>query len=233
MEDGVINIYSDESDHLGNHGPNIVIGAIWCSPDEARALSGEVKLAKRRHNLTDAIEIKWTKVSAAKLNYYKELVDIVIDNDSVNFRSVIAPKANLDHERYNHTPDEFYYILQYLLVRNIATSNEARFRIFLDHKDSWSGYRSHKLQDYLHNTANLLGKEFGVQPVRSHEVVGLQLADLLIGAVMFANRPVRDAESKAKRDLVEYIEQRSGQKLTEQTPPSVRNFNLFFWEPRN
>lgn len=228
----IINIYSDESDHLGLYGPNIVIGALWCTPEAARILSGEVKLAKRRFGVPDAIEVKWTKVSQSQLDYYKALVDLVIDNEDVYFRSVIAPKANLDHKKYNHTPDDFYYILQYYLVRNIAGTQSSTFRIFLDHKDSWSGYRSHKLRDYLQNTALLSSKDFRVQPVRSHEVVGLQLADLLIGAVAFANRPARSGESRAKRELVDYIEQRAGQKLTLQTPPSIQKFNLFFWKPR-
>lgn len=229
---GTINIYSDESDHLGVYGPNIVVGAVWCSPETARRLSGEVKLAKQRYGVSNSIEIKWTKVSQSKLEYYKALIDLVMDSDDIGFRSVIAPKADLDHEKYNHTPDDFYYILQYYLVRNVANAHDASFRIFLDHKDTWSGVRSHRLRDYLQNTGQLSSKEFSAQPVRSHEVVGLQLADLLIGAVAFANRPAKDGESSAKRELVQYIEEHAGQKLTFETPPSVQKFNLFFWKPQ-
>jgi len=88
------------------------------------------------------------------------------------------------------------------------------------------------LAEYLSHTTNLHTQGIAAQPVRSHESVAIQLADLIAGAVMYANKDRTDLDSKAKLELVRYIEERTGQSLGSETPYSVEKFNLFFWEPR-
>ena len=73
--------------------------------------------------------------------------------------------------------------MQYYLVRNIAEkSGESNsLKLFLDYKDAWSGNRSNILAEYLNKTKRLNNKIFTAQPLRSHEVIDLQLADLITG----------------------------------------------------
>jgi len=66
-----------------------------------------------------------------------------------------------------------------------------------------------------------------VQTVRSHEVEQIQLADLLIGAVAYANRDL--SGSSAKQRLVEIIRKRSGYSLTRSTLYREDKLNLFRW----
>lgn len=232
MEESTINIYSDESNHINNGSTTMLLGAIWCDKETAKTLSNKIKLAKLNHGISNHREIKWTKVSQAKLEYYKSLIDIFTDNDQLKYRAVIVDKTTLDHEIFNQSEDDFYYKMQYYLVRNIAEKRSGPFRIFIDYKDAYSNRRCIELSRILSNKASFINKNFTTQPVASHQVNALQLADLITGAVMYANKPEAEKKSSAKKDLVDYIEKRIGQKLTIKTPAALDKFNLFFWEPR-
>ena len=105
-------------------------------------------------------------------------------------------------------------------------------RLFLDYKDAWSGIRTTKLAGYLRNTGRLHNTSLLAQPLRSHEVIGLQMADLFTGAVMYANKPQEEQKSDAKKELIAHIEQCSGQKLTCGTPYSSEKINILMWEPK-
>lgn len=232
MENSIINIYSDESNHINNGSDFMLLGAIWCSPETSKTLSGKIKLTKLNHSISIHREIKWTKVSKAKLEYYKNLIDIFIEDDLLKYRAVIVDKTKLDHELFNQTEDDFYYKMQYYLVRNIAEKRSGPFKIYIDYKDAWSNKRCLELSRILGNKTTFTNKTFDAQPVASHQVGALQLADLITGAVMYANKPIEQNQSSAKKELVGYIEKRIGQKLTIKTPPAIEKFNLFFWEPR-
>ncbi len=229
---GVTNVYADESSHTNDGSTTMVLGATWMDTETAASLSDRIKLIKLRHDISIYREIKWTKVSQNKLDYYKELIDIFFSTDGLNFRAVIVDKTKLDHTRFSQTSEDFYYKMQYYLIRNIAEKCLGKIKIYLDYKDSWSGKRCHKLAEYLSHTTNLHTQGIAAQPVRSHESVAIQLADLIAGAVMYANKDRTDLDSKAKLELVRYIEERTGQSLGSETPYSVEKFNLFFWEPR-
>lgn len=227
-----INIYSDESSHTNDGKGFMLLGAIWAAPDIAKQLAKQVKLVKLKHSIPTRREIKWTKVGLKKIDYYKDLIDLFVNNDSINYRAVIVDKSELDHSIFNQTHDEFYYKMQYYLVRNIASQKQGDFKIYLDYKDTWSTDRCKKLTSYLSNTGSLIGKNFSAQAVRSHEVTALQISDLLTGTVAYANKTPEDQSSQAKQQLTEYLQSRIGQKLTIETPFGVEKFNLFFWKSR-
>jgi hypothetical protein len=69
-----------------------------------------------------------------------------------------------------------------------------------------------------------------VQQVRSHEVQLLQLGDLLLGAVCYANRQLTSSE--AKLAVIQRIRERSRFRLTRSTLPSEKKFNIFVWVPK-
>lgn len=225
-------VYIDESRHVGDNDGKMLLGALWLDNAQLSTLSDAVRLIKKKHEIAPHREIKWTKVSGSKLEYYKDLIRLFAELDRVNYRAVVIDKEKVDYEAYGKTQDEFYYTMQYLLVRNIAEKRLGEVRLFLDYKDAWSGKRSHKLADYLNNTGSLHNKSLTAQPLRSHEVIGLQLADLITGAVMYANKPKDEQKSQAKLELIALLEELTGQALAQGTPYGVEKFNLFFWEPR-
>ncbi len=68
-----------------------------------------------------------------------------------------------------------------------------------------------------------------MQCVNLSELPVLQLADLIIGAVGYHNRDIMNA-SAAKKELVKYIQKKSGYSLEKSAYPSEQKFNLFFIE---
>ena len=106
---------------------------------------------------------------------------------------------------------------------------DARYRIYLDYKDTQGATKVKKLQEVLCNNMYDFSRRIieRVQLVRSHEVEILQLADLLIGTVSYVNRGL--STSTAKRRLVDRMRARSGYKLTQTTLLRENKVNLFRW----
>ena len=69
-----------------------------------------------------------------------------------------------------------------------------------------------------------------VQIIRSHEVEQLQLADLLIGIIGYANCDLETNPGKV--NLVDRMRHRSGYNLTKRTLLREDKVNLFRWEAR-
>ncbi|MFZ2126052.1 MAG: DUF3800 domain-containing protein [Candidatus Microsaccharimonas sp.] len=225
-----INVYSDESRHLKNQGPYMVIGSIWCYSDYVDTVRDKIALVKRKHGIPPRREIKWTKVSNAKQQYYQDLIQLFFDDDNLNFRAIVVPTDQLRHDLFNQSPDEFYYKMQFSMLTNIIRKREANFKIYLDYKDTWSYVKSQKLIAYLKRTTDFANRTFSAQPVRSYESSLLQLADLLIGAVAAKNGG-RLSTGTAKNALIALIEENALQKLDMQTPYGVDKFNIFKWRP--
>ena len=72
----IFNIYCDESGHLERDQSNVmVLGAVWCPLEKTREIAVRLREIKQKHNLSDNFELKWVKVSPAKLRYYIDVVD--------------------------------------------------------------------------------------------------------------------------------------------------------------
>ena len=105
-----------------------------------------------------------------------------------------------------------------------------RYRIYLDVKDTRGGPKTRKLHEVLANSLYDFNHECieRVQQVRSHESELLQLADLLIGALTYANREL--TTSTAKITIVERLRARLGQQaLTRTSAFAAVKFNILVW----
>jgi hypothetical protein len=226
------NIYCDESCHLPNdHEPIMVLGAVWCPLEKTREIAAKIRELKVKHHLARNFEIKWTKVSSAKLSFYQDIVDYFFDDDDLHFRTVVANKHGLDHERFSQNHDDWYYKMMFLTLQTILTPRN-KHRIYIDIKDTKSQVKVNKLTEVLRNQHYDYDKSIieRVQQVDSHEIEQMQLADLLIGASGYANRTGQ--ASKAKIALVERIRTRTGYSLQKATLLNENKFNLFFWKPQ-
>lgn len=216
----VFNIYCDESCHLERDGqPNMVLGALWCPLDKTREIAKRIREIKQRHGLPASFEIKWVKVSPAKLAFYQDILDYFFDDDDLHFRGLIADKTKLRHFDHNQTHNEWYYKMYFDMLKVILFPH-SRYRIYIDIKDTRNTNKMEhirKLHEVLSNNLYDFRREVveKVQVVRSHEVEQLQLADLLIGIVSYANRNLQS--SPAKRSLVARMQERSGYRLTSKT----------------
>ena len=217
----MINIYCDESCHLQNDSSDImVLGGISCNDEEKKKIFNDIRLIKVKHNLSSWFEIKWTKISYKKIEFYKELIDYFFKNN-LKFRGIIATdKKNLNHVKYNNGDyNEWYYKMYYLLLDYMITpSNE--YRIFIDIKDTKGGPKVKKLHEVIRDIKQINSKESEI----------LQITDLFIGALGFKNRKIKNLN--AKSEIVEYIESKYQIKMNKKTSRNEEKFNIFIWEPR-
>lgn len=224
------NIYCDESCHLQHDRQSVmVLGAIWCLEDKARESAIRIREIKSKHDLSVDFEIKWTKVSPAKIAFYRDLIDYFFDDDDLHFRAVIADKTGLDHEAYIQDHDTWYYKMYFLLLEFLLTPKNS-FNIYLDIKDTRSQVKVAKLHEILCNSKYDFDRRIikRIQQVRSHEIEQIQLVDLLIGGLAYVNRELTNSD--AKLDLIERIKQRSGYSLKRKTLLGETKFNIFHWE---
>lgn len=101
--------------------------------------------------------------------------------------------------------------------------------IYLDIKDTRSSEKVVQLRDVLCNnrydfTGDMISR---IQHARSHELELMQLADFLLGAVVYANRGL--TTNYAKVQIAKRIQEKSGKLLTMSSPLSAMKFNVFVW----
>ncbi len=224
------NVYCDESCHLENDRQNaMVLGAVWCPLERTPQIAARIREIKADHGLPPGFEIKWVKVSPAKVQFYLDVMDYFFDDDDLHFRALIVPdKSKLRHDVYDQTHDDWYYKMYFDMLK-VILHPDARYRIYLDYKDTRGSAKVAKLRDVLCNNMYDFSREIieRVQLVRSHEVEILQLADLLIGTVSYVNRDL--STSTAKRHLVDRMRERSGYTLTRTTLLREDKVNLLRW----
>lgn len=228
----IFNVYCDESCHLENDGQTImVLGAVWCLIEKSREIFVDLRNIKKKHNLLYNYELKWSKVSPSKQDYYMEVLDYFLDNDDLHFRALVVPeKAKLRHDIYKQTHDIFYYKMFFNLLKVIFEPKSC-YRIYFDIKDTNSAERLTKLQEVLRTNIYDFNAEVikDIQTVRSHEVELIQLTDFLTGIISYVNRGL--STSVAKINLADRLKNRSGYSLTKTTLLREDKVNLFFWVP--
>jgi hypothetical protein len=227
------NIYCDESCHLEHDQHNImVLGAVWCHASASDAIAQRLREIRMSHGLSPGSEMKWVKVSPASVSFYGDVVDYFFSEENLHFRALVAHhKDRLSHGSYHQDHDTWYYKMYFRLL-NVLLDPTARYRIYLDVKDTRSEAKTRKLGEVLCNSMYDFEREIieRIQTVKSHEVEQVQLADVLTGAVGYANRGL--ATSSAKLAIVDRIRRASGYSLLGTTLLRENKVNLFHWEPR-
>jgi hypothetical protein len=225
-----INIYCDESGHLERDQlPIMVLGALWCEKEKAHEVASRLREIKIQNDISPFFEAKWTKVSPSQKNFYLALLDYFFDDDDLHFRGVVIDKTQLDHSRFGQDHESWYYKKYFELLRVLIDPEYENF-VFLDIKDKWGGSKISKLEEVLSNDAYDFDRHIikPIQQVWSHQVEQIQLVDLLIGAVSYANRGLYS--NSAKVALVNRMRERSGHLLTKTTLLREQKVNLFVWK---
>ena len=228
------NVYCDESCHLENDGQKaMVLGAVWCPEAKRLEIVQRLREIKARHKLPRDFEIKWTKVSSSKLQFYLDCIDYFFDDDDLHFRAlVVTDKSKLDHLRYLQSHDDWYYKMYFSMLKTIFEP-DAGYHVYIDIKDTLGHEKVAKLHDVLANNAYDFSRKVirRVQRIHSHEAEQLQLADLLIGALSYLHRGLDSSEAKLR--LIERIRERSYYSLKQNTLLRESKFNLFLWDGSN
>lgn len=226
-----INIYCDESGHLErDQVPVMVLGAVWCESEKSYEIAKRLREIKAQYALPPGFEAKWTKISPARKDFYLALLDYFFDDDDLHFRAVVIPdKTQLDHARFGQNHDQWYYKMYFELLRHLIDP-VAEHYIYLDVKDTHGGAKVAKLHEVLCNDAYDFDRQIikPIQQVRSNQVEIIQLTDLLIGAISYANRGLKS--NSAKLAFVERLRERSRHTLIKSTLRREQKVNIFVWK---
>ena len=219
------NIYCDESCHLENDGKRyMVLGSVSSAYNQVKRHTERINNLKDKHKFN--AEIKWSKVSQSKVQFYKELVDYFFDTD-LRFRAVVVDKNKVDNESFGHDYDTFYYKMYYSLL-NHNKNSLYNYNVYLDIKDDLSAYKVERLKDILNTKFGIFRN---VQNIRSHESILMQLADFIMGAISY-NLNNKDQKVSAKTQIIERIKMHSEQYLNASSNWAESKLNLFFIELR-
>lgn len=226
------NVYCDESCHLENdHQKAMVLGAVWCSVDKTREIAVRLREIKQKHGLASDFEIKWTKVSPGKVDFYLDIIDYFFDDDDLHFRGLVVPdKSKLNHGAFSGQNHDTWYYKMYFDMLKVIFRPDARYYVYLDIKDTQGAKKTAKLHDVLCNSMYDFSRSVvqRLQLVHSHEIEQLQLADLLIGALSYLHRGL--ADNKGKQILIDRIQERSAYSLMKTTLYREEKLNLFIWK---
>ncbi len=228
------NIYCDESCHLmHNTGKAMVFGAIWCPARKRHEAFKRIREIKVKHGFKPDFEIKWNKVSPAKADFYLNLIDYFFDDDDLHFRALVVPdKTALNHKAFNQDHDTFYYKMCFDLLK-VILSPDCAYNIYIDIKDSRSRHKVEELHRVLRNNHYDFHDQIikRIQQVHSNEVELLQITDLLVGAIGYLHRDLKENAGKIK--LIERIRKRSGYSLLKSTLYKEEKMNIFVWKPKS
>lgn len=232
----IFNIYCDESCHLQyDQSDLMVLGAVKCHDNYKSKIFKNIRDIKLKHGLSSWFEIKWTKVSKAKIDFYLSIIDYFFNEPALSYRGVILTnKKRLNHTLYNCGDYNLWYYKMYFLLLNHIIDPSEEYRIFIDIKDTQGGPKIKKLHEVLCNNIYDFKHEVikDVNQIRSHESEILQLADLFNGALSYFHRGLynRPGSNKGKDKIIEHL---WGKGLDFQsTKKSEEKFNIFIWVPR-
>ena len=199
----------------------LVLGSIWIPSDFRAELKATIKQIKEEHSYRN--EIKWNKVSPTSLAFYKALVAFFFSTDSIRFRGIIVEAEKVDMVKFHNDDSElsFYKFYYQLLHHWILDFNE--YCIFLDHKVNKEQNRLHKLKNVL-NKANLFSSIENLQALPSHELLGVQLADFLTGALN--GKMNGKITSESKKEIITDIEKELKREI-EPTSKVEEKYNVF------
>lgn len=227
------NIYCDESCHLENdRQPVMLQGAMRCPREISGEFATAIRALKKQHRAEG--ELKWTKVSASRRNFYLELLEWFFSTPGADFRAlVVQNKQKLNHEAFNEgSHDTFYYKMYFSLLSKML-SPDCTYNIYLDIKDTRSRVKLRHLKEVLcHNVFDFTSQMIGhIQNIHSGEAELMQLADFLIGAVAYRHRHLDS--NPVKREIVAAIEKHIGRSLLLSSPLAEGKFNVFVFTPQD
>lgn len=215
----------------------MVLGAVWCPQSKLKEINQRIRQIKERNGVSPTMELKWTKISPAKIDLYRDIVNYYFDDDDLHFRAVVIPdKSKLNHEQFHQTHDDWYYKMYFDMLKVIFNPTD-NYEVYIDIKDTNSYRKAQKLKDVCCNSLYDFSQRVikRLQPIRSEEVQIMQLVDILIGAVGYENRnfPAEFEKSAAKQNIIELIKKRSGYTMRKTTLLREEKLNLLAWDARD
>lgn len=226
------NLYCDESCHLEHDDSDVMaLGALILPYDKKQEINDRILQIKATHGVKARTELKWQKVSMAKIDLYKYLLDYFFDDDDMRFRLLLAKKSNLRHDDFHQSHNDWYYKMYFTMLNRLFDSSNA-YNVYIDVKDTHSAERAEQLWNVCSNSHLDFNHRCikKIQPIRSDEVQMMQITDLINGAVCRLNRTTIAQPSGAKAEIIQLIKERSHLQLTKSTTLGASKFNMLVWD---
>lgn len=223
-------VYCDESNpdlfwtQAGERPQYLLFGSLWLNAELRPRIKEQIKSLKAAHSYPG--EIKWHKVHAGRLPFYRDLIDLFFSHGlDLRFRCIAIPVGEVNMILFHSNDRELgYYKFYYQMLKHwIYDFNE--YRIYCDEKTNRLGDRLKTLRRTL-DLANATSQVLSVQALPSKEVVLIQLTDFLLGAVSSRlNGTV--ATDGTKDTVIRHLEARLDVRKLAPTPKSEPKFNIF------
>jgi hypothetical protein len=185
----IAEIYVDESSQTKNRF--LLIGGIIIPSSDVAAASEAIKQA-RLPELPYG-EMKWGKVSKAKYDSYRRVVDLFFDNEHfqrAHFHCLIVDTHQLNHARFNSGSREIGFNKEVFQISNkfARLYKNYLFHLYPDYRQTQQKPDDLRniLNHYRHKSGDRRDWPFRRCQFRdSAETAVLQLVDLLLGSVAF------------------------------------------------
>lgn len=220
-------VYCDEAnpDVLTSSKPRVrylMIGSLWLPGELRGQLKNQILELRNRHQAWG--EIKWSKVSPSRQKFYLDLIDLFISHgQELRFRCIAVDRTQVNLSLHQNDSELGFYKFYYQLLHHWIWDFN-KYRIFCDTKTNRDPKRLIDLKRCL-TLSNLSSNVESIQSLSSHEVVLIQLCDVLLGAAgSRLNHTLSEGTSKSR--LVQTLETRLGHPLAP-TRRSEEKFNIF------
>lgn len=237
-----VSIYVDESSQECHQ--YMVQSALIIESRLVQMALQQFEMARAANGLNPiAGEVKWSKVSRAKLNAYLAVVDTLFGmsaTDDIHWHSIIVNNTKLDHNRFNSgDPDvgfnKFLYQLLLSIGRKYEKNDKGKMQYYVYLDERTSPQPPETLREILNSG---LRKRWNIRysPFRrvayadSKKERLLQPNDLLLGSVAFHknNRHASCPEDSPKRQLAARVAEHAKMNvLGGDTPQSQLRFSVW------
>lgn len=187
----ILHVYADESCTGGQK--YLALGGIVLQQAFAPTVLDRLQTVRDQHNTHG--EVKWQKVSKAKLDFYKAYVDVFFDasqKDEMHFYALYVDTHTFNHHKYNGGEAEIgfnkltYQLLLHKFGRRYGQNH--KLYVYLDDRTTKQDPESMRpmLNKELTNKWGIPGDPFRQLRFKdSKECALIQLNDLLVGTVGF------------------------------------------------
>jgi len=186
-------------------------------------------------------EIKWTNIFLKRLEFYEDLIEYFFKHDWLAFRCLIVPREIVDMAYHLDNPNIGFFKHYGMFIEDgikkctdAHPDRDMEFRVWVDNLSSSYKKEAEKMEKIL---ISKLKKELSVKynltsviQQDSKKAQSIQLADLLLGAVMAAWR--QETKMSAKLDLqLNIAEHLDWRDLRADTWKTERKFNIWWFHP--
>jgi hypothetical protein len=185
----VLHVYADESCTSHRY---LALGGIALEADYVDIVLARLKAVRDAHSTYG--EVKWQKVSKAKLDFYKAYVDVFFDaaqKDEIHFNALYVDTSTFNHTKYNDGEAEtgFLKLIYQLLLHKFGRKYGDSYNLYVYLDERSTKHDPESLRPMLNS--DLAKREIRGAPFKqlrfrnSKDCELIQLNDLLVGTVGF------------------------------------------------